>query len=234
MPVTNTECPTVSWSEFLDRFQWRQGQHITLIGPTGCGKTTLTNELIDMRRYSIFLGSKRQDDTQDQLKKMGFMRAKDAAGIHADVSRRWLIRPDFSPHMTADEIKAVNREIFREAMMRAYREGGWTLFIDEGRYITDFLGLKSESVLLLTQGRSQGNSVIMGTQRPRHVPLEAYDQASHLFFWKDPDLQNVQRVAELAGIPKKEVAEIVQSLDWHDFLYVSTRTGETLISRVEV
>ena len=73
----------------------------------------------------------------------------------------------------------------------------------------------------------------MGTQRPRFVPLEAYDQASHLFFWKDLDMANVQRVAEIAGLPKNELVNLVGQLDWHDFLYVNARTGETLISRVE-
>lgn len=226
--------PRVPWTGFQDAFLWRQGEHVCLVGPTGCGKTTLTNQLIPYRKYEIFLGSKRVDDTQDELRQMGFHVAKDAEIIHPDVSRRWYIKPSFSPKLDADGLAEANRVIFREALMRAYREGGWAIFIDEGRYISDHLNLKKEVVLLLTQGRSQGNSVVIGTQRPRFVPLEAYDQATHLFFWKDPDLQNVQRIAEMAGVNKRHAATMVADLNYHEFLYYNSRTGESLISKVEV
>jgi ATP:corrinoid adenosyltransferase len=225
----------VKWSRFRnDIFHWRQGEHITLIGPTGTGKTTLINQLIDMRLYELFLGSKRMDETQDALKRMGFMVAKDADEIHVDISRRWFVKPAFSPKMTADQLRQANRDIFKDVLMRAYREGAWTVFVDEGRYIANYLGLQQEMVLLLTQGRSQHNSIVTGTQRPRHVPLEVYDQATHLFIWRDPDLQNVARIAEIAGVNRRQAQETVSQLQRHEFVYVNTVTGEMTISKVSV
>lgn len=235
MTVVSSPVERVEWDAFLaSHFRWKQGEHITLIGPTGCGKTTLTNELIPIRQYAIFLGSKKKDDTQDKLQKeYGFRLAGDPKQIHPDIARRWLVRPPFKRGMQAEDIRKAHREVFRETLMRAYADGGWTVFGDELRYLCDFLGLSSECVLLYTQGRSQGNSLVCGTQRPRHVVLEAYDQASHLFFWKDPDTQNVKRIAELAGVNRIEVARVVESLDWHDFLYVQPRTGTMVVSRVK-
>ena len=231
VPVSNQRTP---WGEFLAGLRWRQGEHVTLIGPTGCGKTTLTNELVELRGYSIFLGSKRIDETQDELKKLGFVTVPNGDQIHPDVARRWYVKPKVNPKSDADAIIAHNRTVIRETLMRAYHEGGWAVFIDEGRYVADILQLKKELVLLLTQGRSQGNSVIVGTQRPRHVPLEAYDQATHIFLWRDPDLQNVARVAEIIGMPRREAQEKVAQLGFHEFLYYNTHTGESTISKVEV
>jgi hypothetical protein len=73
---------------------------------------------------------------------------------------------------------------------------------------------------------------VLGTQRPRWIPLEAYDQATHLFFWRDTDEGNVMRVAELAGTRKRDVADIVPRLAKHDILYVNRDTSELVITRL--
>lgn len=228
----------MTWEEFQDFLVWRQGEHVTLIGPTGCGKTTLTNYLADpasgYRKYEIFLGSKRIDETQDKLKAMGFVTVPDADQIHPDVARRWYVKPKVNPKADADQIIAHNREVLRAALMRAYHEGGWAVFVDEGQYLSQILGLKKEQVLLLIQGRSQKNSMVTGTQRPRNIPLETYDQATHIFLWRDPDLQNVERIAEIIGMNKREARAKVAQLQFHEFLYYNTHTGETAISKVEV
>lgn len=230
---TNT-VEALDWQEFQSLFKWDQGEHITLIGPTGCGKTTLTKALIPMREWNIFLGSKKKDDTQDQLSSMGFEYAGSPAGIHPDISKNWIVKPPFPDKYSAEQLKRFHAMVFRETLMRAYRDGSWTVYIDEARYITDILGLRDEVVLLLLQGRSQGNSIVLGTQRPRNIPLEAYDQPTHLFFWKDTDLQNVKRAAELAGVNRSRVARAVGALDKHEFLYANTRTGVLAISQVDL
>lgn len=232
--------PVVSYDEFWQDFNWKQDQHITLIGTTGCGKTTLELDLIEQRDYVIFLGTKQQDETQEELGPLGFRIAKTPKDISLDISHRWVLHPGKGPRReTAAELKMRHREFYQEALTYCFNQTSWAVIIDEGRYICQFLGLKDEVQLLYLQGRSQHNSVVMGTQRPSWVPLEAFDAATHLFFFKDNDVRNIGRVSELAGLDRRSVQLAVPQLESTEeeggqFLYYNTRTDKIMISKVEI
>lgn len=220
----------VTWRTAVHRMDWRQGEHITLIGPTGRGKTELLIKLIEDHPWVVFLGTKQTDATQSRLvQELHYREISSPHELNMEVSRKFLFRPPF-PKASAEQLKASHRNAFRQLIMRAYRQEGWTIAVDELRYICRFLGLSDEMELIYLQGRSQGSSVTGGTQRPRFVPLEAYDQATHLFFWKDPDRSNLERVGEAAGLPRQLVLQVVPTLGHHDAFYVNTVTGETLIT----
>jgi|SRR5215469_1527475 len=232
--------PVVSYSEFWSVFDYRQYQHITLIGTTGCGKTTLELDLQAEREYVIFLGTKSEDATQDELIPLGFRMIRDPDEISLAISNKWVLHPGGNPSKeTAQDVKARLREFYRKALMYTYHQTGWCVVIDEGRFICKFLNLKDEAELLYLQGRSQHNSVIMGTQRPSWVPLESFDAATHLFFFCDNDFNNIKRASELAGLDRKAVMQAVPQLEstvdeGGQFLYYNTRNSEKMISKVEV
>jgi hypothetical protein len=48
--------------------------------------------------------------------------------------------------------------------------------------------------------------------------------------WKQSDLSNVIRAAELAGVNREIVMEVIPELNKHDVLYINTDTGETFIT----
>jgi hypothetical protein len=236
---TNHAIATVSYDTFLNGFDWRQGEHITLVGTTGCGKTTLENSIEHMRDYVMFLSTKPQDETQEELGPLGYHTAKSVKDVVLDVSHKWVIAPGVPRKMEPDQIKEHQRKIFGDAMMYCFHQTGWTVIIDEGRYICDVLQLKQPATVLYLQGRSGYNSVVMGTQRPRWVPLESFDAATHLFIWRDNDANNIQRIGELTGMNYHEVEPIVKSLEMKigeggQFLYYNTRTGDMMISKVIV
>lgn len=225
----------VSWSEFQDAFVWNQGEHVTAIGPTGAGKTTLTNNLLPRRDYVIFAATKKKDKTVDWLKKhQSFREVKRIDQLHPEVGRRFIYKPDF-PAWGAARLKDYHADFFRQLLMYVFRSGGWTLDLDEIRYLTEFLRLREEYELVMLQGRSLGITVISKTQRPKMIPLVAYDQATHLFLWRDNDQENLKRLASLgAHLDAREVRRQVAGLPMHEVLYLNTRTGAKLQTKVEV
>lgn len=225
---TNSPFDVVAWSDFRSRMEWQQGEHVTLVGTTGQGKTTLTEHLLLPKRdYVMVLRTKRRDSSLDSF-----------PNFHkAEIPQTWMKRVMVTPPWPkeAERLFAAQRTVFKRALNDAYRSGGWCIVADEVRYLTDQLKLKSLMELLWLQGRSLGVSIVASTQRPRHIPLEAYDMATHLFFWRETDKANVARVAEISGgIDTNAIMDRLPHLPQYQFLYVNTRTGEILESKVEV
>lgn len=222
--------PVRTWNETVAAMRWRQGEHVTVIGPTGAGKTEVIARLIEWRRFCVFLGTKNQDATQDRLRRLGFARVKDATGINFQVNPRVIIRPGHPAKADADETKEHHRQVFRQTLNRVYRQGGWTLILDELRYLFRNLGLTSELDLLYLQGRSEDITIISAAQRPKWVPLEVFSMPTHLFFFRDMDHVNVARIAEIVSVHRQTIFNVVPRLPEHDVLYVNTRTGELFIT----
>jgi hypothetical protein len=218
------------WSRFLRAMEWRQGEHVTVIGPTGAGKTTLVKELLWFRDYVVVFAAKPRDPLLDEFQAEGYT-----------IIHRWPPpepREDFARIVLWPPVKTIQdneaqRTVFIHALDAIYRTGDWCVYWDEARYMVDFLNLRMFAELYWLQGRSLGISFVVASQRPAWLPLSAYDQATHLFFFYDNDERNVKRLVEMAPISPKETREALASLTRHDFVYFNTRTGQSLVSRVD-
>lgn len=147
---------------------------------------------------------------------------------HRDAMRVVLWPPFRRPEDVANQQAQINT-----ALREMFTAGGWTLFADELFYLVRYLKLTPLLEVWWTQGRSLGLTVVGGTQRPAHVPLLAYDQATHLFFWRDNDETNLRRIGGLGGLNASTIRRTVATLSKHECLYVSTRTGEMIVTRAE-
>lgn len=221
----------VSWAEFKPYFysQWHQGEHVSLIGPTGQGKTTLALELLERRKYVVALGTKPRDDTLIQLeKKQGYKRI--AKWDERKLQHRLLLWPPIKHEKDTER----QRKEFSYALNDIYGQGYWTVFIDEARYFAQMLRMPKTMILLWTQGRASKVSVVAGCQRPAWVPTEIYDQATHIFLWGDNDENNLKRIGGIGSLNSKEVRIAVAALPKYHILYLNTRTNEMLRTKVEL
>lgn len=222
--------PRVPFGELTHYLQetWEQGEHITLVGKTGSGKTTLLEQIIGIMPYVAVFGVKGRDRSMDRfVYDHGYTKVS-----------RWL--PELDNYLVLwPPIKGFNHrkkqiQIFEDAMDCIYREGGWCAVFDEVSYLADTLKMTEQLKFLLQQGRSSGISVVGMTQRPAFIPLAFYDQASHLFFWRDNDRRNLERIGELSGNAWATVRREVAELERREVLYLHPDSGYRVRTIVEV
>jgi hypothetical protein len=229
--------PFVGFGDFLSQFDWEQGQHVTMVGTTGSGKTTLAMQLLPRRTYTIVLATKNKDRVlYPDLECQGFVMTAKADEINWEETPKVIFRPKLEVKR-GEPVKLARSEqgvAFEECLADVFTEGGWCLYADEIRYITDNPKLKEWMEVLWLQGRSNDISIMVATQRPVSIPLLAFDQASHLFFWKNTDMVNIKRMSEMSGADQEMVRYVIPRLPEHEFLYINTRTGEMLRSKERI
>lgn len=224
--------PRVSWWDFYPWFleQWEQGQHVTMVGPTGWGKTRLAREILVVRSYLVAFGVKGHDESMDEL--IDDLRLVRQQVWQPDVADRIALWPDIRGAGKGHRMR--QREVFLRAIDSIFRMGAWCCFFDEVVYLAETLNLDDELKFLLNQGRSSHISVVAATQRPAFIPLAFYDMASHLFLWKFNDHRNATRVSELTGVASQVVRQEIMSLPKYEFIYINKDTGLRVRSKVEV
>lgn len=225
----SNEAPRVPWEVFLSKiFRWEAGEHVALIGPTGQGKTTLAAQLLPLHKYVTIFATKPKDKTMSALSKIkGYDIYDRWRSIDADQSPRRIIWPD-AKRLDSDKQQKL---IFHDAFAKIYREQGWTLYLDELHYISNELGLSKEVRTYEMQARALEISLVVATQRPANVPLEIYDQSTHLFFWLDNDERNLSRLSGISWKSANLVRRVIANLEMHQVLYINTRTGKMFRTR---
>lgn len=226
------EIEAVSFDDFLEAFDWKQGEHVSFIGPTGVGKTTLSLNLMDRRDFATIVGTKPKDSVLVKFAKDNgykiipeFPRYRTSDGT-MDKLLLW-------PRFKAFKDLARQRQSIGHGLQTMFMQNNWAINVDEAFYLTNQLRLQKELELLWTQGRSNGISLMAGTQRPAHVPLFIYDQATHVFFWRDNDERNLRRIGGIGALNSNLIRNTVMRLPEHTFLYVNSRTGDMLISKAK-
>lgn len=234
--------PFVRWDKFIAEWEWRAGEHVTLIAPTGAGKTVLARNLLKRApvlpgndgAFVVVLGIKNRDrelypafqrDGYELVRKFDPVPDEDVRSAHVL----------FAPLSEKDDATAERREKSRKfaaALNGVRRAGGWVAMADDIAYMSDQLQLRSEFEELWIIGRSEDVSVVALSQEPVNIPVMAYGMATHLFLFKNPDLVRAKRMAELTGMNREIAEHTILRLPDHEFLYINKSSGRMLRSKV--
>lgn len=115
----------------------KSGQHIAIVGPTGCGKTTLINLL--MRFYDVKGGSICVDGIDIRDMKRGTLRANYGMVLQDTWLKSGTVKENIAygkPDATDDEIKAAAKAAHAHSFIRRLPEGYDTVITENGENIS--------------------------------------------------------------------------------------------------
>lgn len=233
---------TIARDDFLENYwDYKQGDHVTLLGPTQCGKTTLAYDLLDQttskKLPGLVLVMKPRDATVTAWSKhvkyqtvaiwppplyhrvdLKDLWSRFWHRTRDESVRGWTVWPKhtFDPEKDDKHLEAV----FRAAILDSYKHGDRCVFGDEVYGLTKELHLERELSAVWSRGAAMGCGLWTASQRPYNVPLFAYSNAEHIFLAHDPDKRDRDRYGEIGGVDPKLVSNIVLNLRQYQFLYL--------------
>lgn len=212
-------------------WEYRPGQHVSFIGPTGAGKTHLALQLLarsvspELPGYITVM--KARDKTVGE-----FLRGHEGwkrtltfppPPVVGKKPVGWAVWPHHTNDPEADEVR--HEEIFHRMHRQLYVKGDNIIFDDEVVSLVREMDMKRDLTRIWTKGRSIGSGLWGATQRPAMVPLEMYDQAQHLFLANIKDKRSQDRFGEISGVDPDLVVEVVKRLPKFHWLYIRQEEG---------
>lgn len=213
----------------LMRTEWRQGQHIAIMGRNGRGKTVLGRDLMALRQWVVVIASKRADDTIDTFPAAGYRITQKWPPRYAD--RRVLLWA--KPKTLRDYANA--RSLISRVLDDVYENGGWAVMLDDTAKMANALGFKREIATLLNEARSSHASIVAVLTQPSSVtqaiPSEVWRQVRfHLVFYYRVG-RDVDSIADITGYDRKTVQGWMALLRPFDFLAFDDLTDSVTIVR---
>lgn len=201
--------------------------HFSIFAPQGGGKTVIaTRGLVPLRRGIANPGSRKPHrllivDVKGgdrNLEGVGRTVARmPGAGVNREILDAGDDHDPTEPiHLRPNPDNA--RAAVVEALQHVWQEGGWTVYVDEVRLVSDYLGLRNMLDRLWLFARSRGVAVVTGTQAPRFVPQAMYDQADHFLIGRVRDQRILRRLAEIVS-DVDDADDVLRGLADHEFLY---------------
>lgn len=213
--------------------QWRQGEHVALIGRTGSGKTFTARDVLAIRQYVIVLAVKREDDTLLHFTRgePKYKRTKKWP-VDYNVNRAVITLQPESLNDNTQTLKVY------QVLNDIFKSGGWCAYLDDTGYIAAHLGLKRQITQLMNVGRSHGISVVTAATQPSsvaaNIPSETVRQVNHILMWKFENAPAIKTLADMIGYNWHELEQMMHELYVYpdastDFIAYRLGAGLTLV-----
>lgn len=201
-------------------YSWAPGEHMCVIGDTGSGKTTLmyglngNPGLLHWRKYVMSLRSKADDARWDAPRINRALPALNDPKIgHIELFPR-------RGHEMVE---------FSLALDLAWKQKGWTVYLDEAYHADRLLRLRTQIEDLLTRGRSLGITVVTGLQRPVNVSRFAISQSKHVIVFAQEG-RDAKTIAE-ATTPR--ILGAIEALPRYGFVWFERSTRSLWTGRLQ-
>jgi len=216
----------ISRQEFLKEFKhsWHVGQHVTLVGTTGDGKTVLAENLCNMRKWCVVVATKKNDASLDGYGESFVKRKTWPPDFHERHVIFWTKPQDLG------DFSNQRREVYN-TLAHIYHSGGWTCYIDDVFYVSRTLHLESVLQMMYTQVRSQDVSLVGSIQRPAWVPVEVLSQSTHMLIFGLHNENDVETSAKEQGIRPIILKNAVQQLKKYEFVWVRKGHEPVIVSK---
>jgi hypothetical protein len=226
----NDRVIVVPRKQFVAQFgdDYQSGQHVTLLGPSGRGKTRLVGQLLyvcatpDHQATLLHGKIKGRDKTIERLS-AGNQMPIITTGLPSPYESRiryrnrhgWVVRPLTKAGESTDEENELLRREFAKSIRANYHTSGKRpriTVVNEAHQAHQDLGLRRACEGPLMRGRPD-NAMWSEVQRGRYVSYMVYDQAEHVFVFYDPDESNQKRYSEIGGgADPQQIKELVDGL----------------------
>jgi len=227
--------------------RWVPGDHLTLIGPTGRGKSTLLAGVLPKAAHDriIILCPKGADPVFEPLGHgtKVWPPKRDwrdlAAGVFSGVEDRHQARPvvwrvELPVRAIEDfaRMAGVFSRVLGQALAREQNPpDSLAIVLDDSRMISDpkHMGLGHLVVANMLVARSKRVSIVNNYQAPRWVPREGIDQATQIIMWQNRDRDVVKRLGEIGNLDLRMIEATLGGLDYHEALWIDGRTDDLFV-----
>lgn len=215
----------VRWAEhraFLDA-NWQLGEHVSIFAPTGNGKTHL------ITRGLLPVWDRAADEKNAQP--VMFIDCKDGDPLTRNFGtlvdkfpskmQRWRRKPWWRlkvPSLFRGATSGQQQHVIYDALRNVYNEGNWILVIDEVRPLVE-LKLQKHLTEVWERGRTQGITLIAGTQAPSWMPPAMYDSPKHVYLGAVLDRRRQVRFREMGGY-SEDLTTALAGINKRQFIYV--------------